>query len=129
MYSFALPVGAQLNKDGTSVMLGAVLLFTAQAAGVAFAPADFVTILLLGLLLSHGTGGVPGGGFVVALVYVQALNLPIEVAAIVGGHLPSGGHQQHDREHHGRHGRRVDRRPLRSQAELRPAPEMNPEAL
>ncbi|WP_419164096.1 dicarboxylate/amino acid:cation symporter [Candidatus Palauibacter sp.] len=85
VYSFALPLGAQLNKDGTSVMLGAVLLFTAQAAGVAFAPADFVTILLLGLLLSHGTGGVPGGGFVVALVYVQALNLPIEVAAIVGG--------------------------------------------
>ncbi|WP_419856587.1 dicarboxylate/amino acid:cation symporter [Candidatus Palauibacter irciniicola] len=85
VYSFVLPLGAQLNKDGTSVMLAAVLLFTAQAAGVTFAPADFVTILLLGMLLSHGTGGVPGGGFVVALIYVQALNLPIEVAAIVGG--------------------------------------------
>ena len=85
VYSFVLPLGAQLNKDGTSVMLAAVLLFTAQAAGVTFAPADFVTILLLGMLLSHGTGGVPGGGFVVALVYVQALNLPLEVAAIVGG--------------------------------------------
>ena len=85
VYAFVLPLGAQLNKDGTSVMLAAVLLFTAQAAGVTFSPADFVTILLLGLLLSHGTGGVPGGGFVVALIYVQALNLPIEVAAIVGG--------------------------------------------
>lgn len=85
VYSFVLPLGAQLNKDGTSVMLAAVLLFTAQAAGVTFSPADFVTIMLLGLLLSHGTGGVPGGGFVVALIYVQALNLPIEVAAIVGG--------------------------------------------
>lgn len=85
VFSFVLPLGAQLNKDGTSVMLAAVLLFTAQAAGVTFSPADFVTILLLGLLLSHGTGGVPGGGFVVALIYVQALNLPIEVAAIVGG--------------------------------------------
>ena len=85
VYSFVLPLGAQLNKDGTTVMLGAVLLFTAQAAGVTFSPADFVTILLLGILLSHGTGGVPGGGFVVALIYVQALNLPIEVAAIVGG--------------------------------------------
>ncbi len=85
VYSLVLPLGAQLNKDGTSVMLAAVLLFTAQAAGVTFSPADFVTILLLGLLLSHGTGGVPGGGFVVALIYVQALNLPVEVAAIVGG--------------------------------------------
>ena len=85
VFSFVLPLGAQLNKDGTSVMLTAVLLFTAQAAGVTFSAADFVTIMLLGLLLSHGTGGVPGGGFVVALIYVQALNLPIEVAAIVGG--------------------------------------------
>ena len=85
VYSFTLPLGAQLNKDGTSAMLGAVLIFTAQAAGVSFTPADFVTILFLGLLLSEASGGIPGGGFVIALIYVQAFNLPIEVAAIVGG--------------------------------------------
>jgi len=85
LYSFTLPLGAQLNKDGTSVMLGAVLLFTAQAAGVDFSPASIFTILLVGLLLSEGSGGIPGGGFVIALIYVQAFNLPIEVAAIVGG--------------------------------------------
>ncbi len=85
LYSFTLPLGAQLNKDGTAVMLGAVLLFTAQAAGVDFNPASFVTILFVGLLLSQGSGGIPGGGFVIALIYVQAFNLPIEIAAIVGG--------------------------------------------
>jgi Na+/H+-dicarboxylate symporter len=85
LYSFTLPLGAQLNKDGTSVMLGAVLFFTAQAAGVQFTAASFFTILLVGLLLSEGSGGIPGGGFVIALIYVQAFNLPIEVAAIVGG--------------------------------------------
>lgn len=85
VYSFTLPLGAQLNKDGTSVMLGAVLLFTAQAAGVSFAPAAFMSIVLIGLLLSEGSGGIPGGGFVIALIYVQAFNLPVEVAAIVGG--------------------------------------------
>ncbi len=85
VYSFTLPLGAQLNKDGTSVMLGAVLLFTAQVAGVSFTPAAFVSVVLIGLLLSEGSGGIPGGGFVIALIYVQAFNLPIEVAAIVGG--------------------------------------------
>ncbi len=85
LYSFTLPLGAQLNKDGTSVMLGAVLLFTAQAAGVEFTAASFLTILFVGLLLSEGSSGIPGGGFVIALIYVQAFNLPIEVAAIVGG--------------------------------------------
>ncbi|MEM7415258.1 MAG: dicarboxylate/amino acid:cation symporter [Gemmatimonadota bacterium] len=85
LYTFTLPLGAQLNKDGTSVMLGAVFMFTAQAAGVAFAPSAFLSILLVGLLLSEGSGGIPGGGFVIALIFVQAFNLPIEVAAIVGG--------------------------------------------
>ncbi len=66
-------------------MLGAVLIFTAQAAGVEFSATAFATVLLTGLLLSEGSGGIPGGGFVIALIYVQAFNLPIEVAAIVGG--------------------------------------------
>lgn len=85
IYSFTLPLGAQLNKDGTAVMLGAVLIFTAQAAGVDFSLSTLPTLLLVGLLLSEGSGGIPGGGFVIALLYVQAFDLPIEVAAIVGG--------------------------------------------
>lgn len=85
LYSFTLPLGAQLNKDGTSVMLGAVLLFTAQAAGVEFSASSTISILLIGLLLSEASGGIPGGGFVIALIYVQAFNLPVEIAAIVGG--------------------------------------------
>ena len=85
VYGFTLPLGAQLNKDGTAVMLAAVLVFTAQAAGVEFGPGALLAILPIGLLLSQGSGGIPGGGFVVALVYVQAFNLPIEIAAMVGG--------------------------------------------
>lgn len=85
IYSFTLPLGAQLNKDGTSVMLGAVFLFTAQAAGVQIGPAALLSVVLIGLLLSEGSGGIPGGGLVIALIYVQAFELPIEVAAIVGG--------------------------------------------
>jgi Na+/H+-dicarboxylate symporter len=85
VYSFTLPLGAQINKDGTSIMLSAVLLFTAQAAGVDFSFSQMVTILLVGLLLSEGSGGIPGGGLVIALIFVQAFNLPLEIAAIVGG--------------------------------------------
>lgn len=85
VYSFTLPLGAQLNKDGTSVMLAAVLLFTAQAAGVDFDLAAQASIVLIGLILSQGAGGIPGGGLVIALIYVQAFGLPLEIAAIVGG--------------------------------------------
>jgi len=85
VYSFTLPLGAQINKDGTSIMLTAVLVFTAQAAGIDFSLTQMATILLVGLLLSEGSGGIPGGGLVIALIFVQAFNLPLEIAAIVGG--------------------------------------------
>ncbi|MDH3222986.1 MAG: dicarboxylate/amino acid:cation symporter [Gemmatimonadota bacterium] len=85
VYSFTLPLGAQINKDGTSIMLAGVLLFTAQAAGVEFSLASQVSIVLIGLILSEGSGGIPGGGLVIALIFVEAFNLPLEIAAIVGG--------------------------------------------
>jgi Na+/H+-dicarboxylate symporter len=85
VYAFTLPLGAQINKDGTSIMLASVLLFTAQAAGIDFTFAQMLTILLVGLILSEGSGGIPGGGLVIALIFVQAFRLPLEIAAIVGG--------------------------------------------
>ncbi len=85
IYSFTLPLGAQLNKDGTAIMLAGVLLFTAQATGVDFSFASQVVIVLIGLVLSEGSGGIPGGGLVIAMIFVQAFNLPLEIAAIVGG--------------------------------------------
>ena len=85
VYSFTLPLGAQINKDGTAIMLSVILLFTAQAAGIRFTLTEQITILITGLLISEGSGGIPGGGLVVALVFVQAFNLPTEIAAVVAG--------------------------------------------
>ena len=42
-------------------------------------------MVLTGLLLATGSGGVPGGGLVVGLVFVKAFNLPVEIAALIGG--------------------------------------------
>ena len=85
IYSFTLPLGAQLNKDGTAIMLVAVLLFTAQATGVEFTPPEMVTIVVVGLILSESSGGIPEGGLVAALVFVQSFDLPLEIAGIVAG--------------------------------------------
>lgn len=85
VYGFTLPLGAQINKDGTSVFLAMVLAFTAQAAGMPWTGGTLTMVLLVGLLLSQGSAGIPGGGFVISLVYVQAFQLPLEIAAIVGG--------------------------------------------
>ena len=44
-----------------------------------------VTIILVGLLLSEGSGGIPGGGLVIAMIFVEAFNLPLEVATLIAG--------------------------------------------
>ena len=85
IYSFTLPLGAQLNKDGTAIMLTTVLLFTAQATGVEFTIAQQIAIVVVGLVLSEGSGGIPGAGLVIALIFVEAFNLPLEIAGIVAG--------------------------------------------
>jgi Na+/H+-dicarboxylate symporter len=85
IYGFTLPLGAQINKDGTALFLSMVIAFTAQAAGVEWSAGSVVMVILVGFLLSQGSAGIPGGGFVISLVYVQAFQLPLEIAAIVGG--------------------------------------------
>ncbi|MCP4724827.1 MAG: dicarboxylate/amino acid:cation symporter [bacterium] len=85
IYTFTLPFGSQMNKDGTSIMLISVLLFTSQAVGVEFSIGSLVSMVLIGLFLSTGSGGIPGSGLVVALIFVEAFNLPLEIAIIVGG--------------------------------------------
>jgi Na+/H+-dicarboxylate symporter len=85
IYSFTLPIGAQFNKDGTSIMLSGVLIFTAQAAGIELTFFQLVQIVVVGLFLVEGSGGIPGGALVVAMLYAKAFNLPLEIVAIVGG--------------------------------------------
>lgn len=85
VYSFTLPMGAQFNKDGTSIMLSGILIFTAQAAGLDFSLQELVQVVLIGLLVVEGSSGIPGGGLVVAMLFAEAFNLPIEIVAIVGG--------------------------------------------
>ncbi|MBI4538993.1 MAG: dicarboxylate/amino acid:cation symporter [Gemmatimonadetes bacterium] len=85
VYAFTLPLGAQINKDGTSVLLTSVLIFTAQAAGVEFSVIQLVPVVLMAALLSAGSGGIPAGGLVVALIFTQAFGLPGEIAVMIGG--------------------------------------------
>jgi Na+/H+-dicarboxylate symporter len=85
VYSFTLALGANMNQNGTSITLAALLVFTAQAAGVEFSLASQATIVVVGIVLSSGSGGIPGSAVVVALLFVQAFSLPVEIAAIVAG--------------------------------------------
>jgi Na+/H+-dicarboxylate symporter len=85
IYSFTLPFGVQFTKDGTAIFLACILLFASQAQGQILPFGTIAVIVLTGLLLATGSGGVPGGGLVVGLVFVKAFSLPMEIAVLVGG--------------------------------------------
>lgn len=82
---FTLPFGMQFTKDGTAVFLACILLFAAQSEGQVLPLGSIIVIVLTGLLLATGSGGVPGGGLVVGLVFVKAFGLPLEIAVLIGG--------------------------------------------
>ncbi|MDH4619064.1 dicarboxylate/amino acid:cation symporter [Brevibacillus sp. AY1] len=83
--SFTIPLGSQVNKDGNGIMLALTFLFASQAVGADLSLAILFKMILLGLVLTTGAGGVPGGGIVTIAILVDAFGLPLEIVAIVAG--------------------------------------------
>lgn len=85
MVNFSLPLGAVFNSDGGALRMGASIVFAANIAGVNFSPMDFLTIVLIGTLLSVGTAGIPAAGLVTLAAVLTMFNLPLEIVALIAG--------------------------------------------
>ena len=83
--SFVLPLGATLNMDGTAIYMGVAAVFAAEVYGIPLTLSDQLTVMLMGLLASIGTAGVPGAGLImVSLVFTQ-ISIPLEALALIAG--------------------------------------------
>lgn len=85
IHSFTIPLGAQINKDGSAIMLGVAFLFTAQAIGVPLSAGLLIRLLIIGLILTTGTSGIPGGGLVILAIMINSFNMPLEVVGMISG--------------------------------------------
>lgn len=83
--SFAIPLGATLNMDGTAIMQGVATVFIAQAYGVDLSMTAFLMVIVTATLASVGTAGVPGVGLVTLSMVLQQVNLPVEGIALIMG--------------------------------------------
>lgn len=83
--SFSLSLGATLNMDGAAIYLGVCTVFLAQAYGVALGTADYVAIVVMSMLASIGSAGVPGSALVMMSLVLATAGLPIEGLAIIAG--------------------------------------------
>lgn len=81
--SFTVPLGSQMNYDGSVLLYGCVIMFICQVCGQAVSIEMMLRVVLLSAILSTGGGGIPGSGIVKLLVVVEAFNLPTEIVGII----------------------------------------------
>ena len=82
--SFTAGLGANLGMPGCAGMWPTlVAVFAINALGIPFTPVQYGFLVLLTLVVSIGTVGVPGTATITATALLAALGLPVETIALV----------------------------------------------
>jgi len=83
--SFTIPFGATINMDGTAIMQGVATVFIANAYGADLGVTGYLTVILMSVLASIGTAGVPGVGLIMLSMVFTQVGLPIEGIGLILG--------------------------------------------
>lgn len=83
--SFTIPLGTTVNMDGAAIYLGLATVFVAQIYGIDLTFSAQLTVLLIALLASIGSVGVPAAALVVISMVFAQVHLPMEGIALVAG--------------------------------------------
>lgn len=83
--SFIIPLGATINMDGTAIMQGVATVFIANVYGIELGLGSYLMIILMTVLASIGTAGVPGVGLIMLAMVFQQVGLPLEGIALIMG--------------------------------------------
>lgn len=80
-----IPVGASMNMDGNALWFGVVAIFVSALAGVELTLTQQLVAVFMGVLMTLGSPGIPGGIFVATAVFLNVLGLPLEVIGLLAG--------------------------------------------
>lgn len=83
--SFSIPLGNTINMDGTAIYMGVVAIFAAELYGVPMPFDKQLSVLLMGILASVGSMGVPGAGLLMVTMVFTQVGIPLEAVGIVAG--------------------------------------------
>lgn len=83
--SFSIPLGNTINMDGTAVYMGVVAIFVAELYGIPMPFDKQFEVILVGVLASIGTVGVPGAGLLMSTIVFTQVGIPLEGIAIIAG--------------------------------------------
>ena len=80
---FVIPLGTQLNMDGTALYEAAAALFIANLMGLDLSLGQQVIVCLTAMIASLGAPGIPSAGMVTIIMVLQSVGLPAEAIAIL----------------------------------------------
>ena len=83
--SFALPLGATINMDGTALYQGVSAVFIAQVYGMGLTVPQQLTIVLTAVLASIGTAGAPMAGVITLAIVLKSIGVPLEGIGLIMG--------------------------------------------
>ena len=83
--SFTVPFGATINMDGTAIMQGVATVFIANLYGVELGMTGYLTVIMMSVLASIGTAGVPGVGLIMLSMVFTQVGLPVEGIGLILG--------------------------------------------
>ncbi|WOE33175.1 MULTISPECIES: dicarboxylate/amino acid:cation symporter [unclassified Acinetobacter] len=80
---FVIPLGTQLNMDGTALYEAAAALFIANLMGMDLTIGQQLIVCLTAMIASLGAPGIPSAGMVTMIMVLQSVGLPAEAIAIL----------------------------------------------
>ena len=80
---FVIPLGTQLNMDGTALYEAAAALFIANLMGLDLTLSQQLVVCLTAMIASLGAPGIPSAGMVTMIMVLQSVGLPAEAIAIL----------------------------------------------
>ena len=80
---FVIPLGTQLNMDGTALYEAAAALFIANLMGLDLSLGQQLIVCATAMIASLGAPGIPSAGMVTMIMVLQSVGLPAEAIAIL----------------------------------------------
>ncbi len=83
--SFLIPLGNTINMDGTAIYMGVCSIFAATFFGIDLTFDKQILIVIIAMLASVGTMGVPGAGVIMISMVFTQVGIPLEAIALIAG--------------------------------------------
>ena len=83
--SFSIPLGATINLCGAAIYKTILAFFVAEIYGLTLSVGQIAMVISISTLMSIAAPGIPGGGIVTGAIFLNLLNLPMDLMGPIAG--------------------------------------------